>query len=123
VYLVVVPDYSGFDRESLPGLKRPAETDGLIRHHGIEAGRDQPAPDPGALHEIHAAEVHDRQVHAIVHVPEHVEVARQHAQGETTDVMRVESRTVSSQPDQERSKDEVHGATLAEATVGGQCPR
>nr|WP_197513135.1 hypothetical protein [Tessaracoccus coleopterorum] len=87
---VVEAEHPRLQREPLPERERPPVRDRLTGHHRIPATGGDRLPEARTQHEIHPAQVEQREVLAVVHVPQHVEVGRHHAEGGAGSVPQLE---------------------------------
>ncbi len=111
--LVVVTDEARLDVEALPQLQRLAEGDGLARDDGVPAARVHRVEQTGADQQSPPAEVEQRQVAAVVHVPEDVDVGGQGRQSDAADRRRLERAAAPSaqpglQDDEKGAPDHIH---------------
>src|SRR5690606_39236866 len=111
--LGVVADDLRLEHVALPRGERLAKGDGLTRDHRVEAVTHHELPHAGTVKQVEAAQIHQREVNAVVHVVVDVEVCGKHAKGQPADVVNVVARApVALDPQQDGSKEHVHAATL-----------
>src|SRR5690606_15978229 len=82
---VVMSDEARLDLEALPELQRLAERDRLAGDDGVPAATLHRVEQPRADEQVPAPEVEQREVAAVVHVAEDVEVRRQGGEADPTD--------------------------------------
>src|SRR5512143_3928157 len=78
--LVVPTEHARLDDEALKGEQRAFVADRLRDDDGIPAFLADGCEETGALHEIDARDVHHREIAAVVHVDQHIEIRRQHGE-------------------------------------------
>jgi hypothetical protein len=111
--LPVEPEDPRLDDERLPQFQRLAERDRLGRDHRIPAALGEDRPDAVPPQQVEPPDVGDREVHAVVHVLEDVEVRRHHPEARARHVPMPEARAEpGEQRVEHRPEDHVHAVML-----------
>ena len=93
---VVEPEQAGLDVVALPVRQRLPVGDGLRGDDRVHLGGTQPRPHAGAHDELLTRVIEHREVHAVVHVPQLVDIAEHHTALHPPDVLRVDGRQLRS---------------------------
>src|SRR5690606_3604547 len=109
---VVVTDQARLDVEPLPQFQRLAEGDGLAGDDGVPAVLLQDVEQSGAGQQIPTPQVEQRQIAAVVHVPQQIDVAGEGGEPDATDLVELEPPAAShaescSQDHEEGSPDHI----------------
>ena len=119
--LGVKPDDPRFDCVLLPQLQGLAEGDGLPRGHGRPAPPTHLLPGSAACHQIKSAQVHEREIHAVIDVHGDIDIRGQHAKRQGGRVPDAQRRTARGrEQEQEGSQKQVHAYMLPVSNIGAK---